>query len=492
MTEAANVSTPSPRVAELEAKRALVRDLLSGTEGMIAAGKRRLPQHPAESDGSYRVRLEGNTLTNFLAQAIEKANSRIFAKEITLTDIPSEIEPLLENIDLQGRDLNSFAMDVLQQAFADGVSYILVDKPLALDVKTKADEAASGIRPYAVHVQACCLLEVMAEMIAGVQTITRVRIKECSQVPNGEWGYVEQDRIRVLIRDAATGAIGFQLWEEQQKQDARGQTYTEWVKVDEGATGMKRIALVAVYTKRVGFMEGLPPFQATAELNLDHWRVKSEQKAALTMNCFEMLAATGVPDGWTAVVGPSKVQIATDPEAKFYYLSPSGAGVTLSAEYLKTIESQIDTASASLRVENGGNVTATAAALDSEEGCAGLKAVAEAAGDSLETMLSYFAEMMGLDPEKTGEVDVNSDFGAKKGSDVGLQELGKMRIAGDISRDSYIAELIRRGELAPDFDVAANDEEINQEGPSLASMTAKPAPVVKDPMMVKTPRSEGE
>ena len=464
MSNEATVATPSPRMAELESKRSLCRDLLSGTEGMIAAGERRLPRHPGETVGNYNVRIKGNTLTNFLAQAIDKANSRIFAKEITLTDIPPEIETLLENIDLQGRDLNSFAMDVLWQAFADGISYILVDKPMAEGVKTKADEAAKGIRPYAIHVQACCLLEVMSEMISGVQTITRVRIKECSHVPAGEWGYVEQERIRVLIRDPATGAIGYQLWEESQGQ---GNLAKEWVCIEEGATGMKRIALVPVYTQRVGFMEGLPPFQATAELNLDHWRVKSEQKAALTMNCFEMLAATGVPEDWVATVGPAQVQRSSNDAARFSYLSPTGKGVELAAAYLKDIEAQIDPASASLRVENGGNVTATAAALDSEEGCAGLKAVAESYGDALEMVISFMAEMMGLDPEKTGDVDVNSDFGARKGSDIGLQELGKMRLSGDISRKSYIAELIRRGELDASFDMDVDTEQLGQEGPVL-------------------------
>ena len=82
-------------------------------------------------------------------------------------------------------------------------------------------------------------------------------------------------------------------------------------------------------------------------------------------------------------------------------------------------------------------------------------------------VISFMAEMMGLDPEKTGDVDVNSDFGARKGSDIGLQELGKMRLSGDISRKSYIAELIRRGELDASFDMDVDTEQLGQEGPVL-------------------------
>lgn len=455
------VATPSPRMAELEAKRALCRSLLGGTAAMVAAGKTWLPQHPGESDGNFHVRLTGNTLTHFLEQAVSKATNRIMAKEIGLTDIPPEIELLLEDIDLQGRDLNAFSMDVLKSAFADGVTYILCDKPNAAEVKTVADEKAAGIRPYAIHVQSCCLLEPMSEIINGIRTLTRVRIMECTMVPDGKWGYTEKEHVRVLIRQP-NGLITYEIHEEQERQGTIGK---EWVVIEEGATAMKRIALVPVYTNRVGYMEGLPPFQATAELNLEHWRSKSEQLHALSWGRFAMVKATGVSDEWVPNIGPSIVLRSSDPDADFGLVECTGAGLDQGWKHLEGITAQIDTASANLRVENGGRVSATAAALDSEEGCAGLKAVAESFGDSLELMLSYFAEMMGLDSANTGDVEVNSDMGSRHGSDTGMQELGKMRAMGDISRASYIKSMIWRNELQPDFDIDANNEEIGMEGP---------------------------
>lgn len=471
----ADVSTPSPRMAELEGKRQLCRALLSGTEGMVAAGKTWLPQHPGESDGNFRVRLTSNTLTNFLEQAISKANGRIFAKGIKTKDIPPAIEPLLENIDLQGRNLDSFAMDVFKSAWADGISYILIDEQIpAIPINTAADRVAAKIRPYAVHITAGCILEIMSEMIDGVQTIARVRIKECNHVPDGEWGYVEQTRVRVLMRRVGENGkptIFCQMWKEEEKQGSAGK---EWVMDgEEVATAMKRIALVPIYTNRVGYMEGEPPFQATAELNLDHWRVKSEQKNALTMNCFEMLSATGVDEDWVAKVGPAQVQRASNPDAKFAYLSPTGKGVELAGQYLKDIEAQIESAGASLRVENAGNVSATAAALDSEEGIAAIKAIAEAGGDALELAVGYMAELMALPLDVTGDIELSVGGGARKGTDAGLQELGKARLSGDISRKAYLTELIRRDELSENFDMDENEDELTQDGPSLATLSAR-------------------
>ena len=141
--------------------------------------------------------------------------------------------------------------------------------------------------------------------------------------------------------------------------------YSDWKMCDEGMTSFKSIYLVPFYTNRTGFMRGEPPFQNIAESNLEHWQTKSEYKHALSMQCFGMLTATGVSEESTIEVGPAKVLRSSSPEAKFGYAETTGTGVTLSADALKAIESRIETAGVNLRVENAGNVAATAAAIDS-------------------------------------------------------------------------------------------------------------------------------
>lgn len=453
------VATPAPVFEDAENQRKLSRILLGGTGSMIANRKTLvngvciLPQHPGESDGNYKVRDEGNTLDQFYGDAINKAKNRIMSKPIALKDTPPELEALLEDIDLQGRDLNSFAIDVLNNAFADGIAYVLVDKPQAKGVKTVADAKAAGIRPYALIIPSCCMLDVQSELQGGKRVITLMRFMECIQVKDGQWGYKEEDQVRVLARQP-NGAITFEVWKE--REDATTKV-KEWYKDEEGQTGMDRIALVPVYTNRTGWMLGTPPFHATAELNLDHWRVKSEQKNALTMNCFEMLAATGVDEKWSPEIGPAKVQRSENEQAKFYYLSPTGSGVTLAASYLEGIEKRINSASATLRVENAGKVTATASALDSEEGTAGLKAVAEAAGDAFELIFAHFLALMGLDESKPGDVDFNTDFGARHGTDTGLQELSKARDRGDLSAEEWVMVMQWRGELDPDMEIKGGE-----------------------------------
>lgn len=461
----ADVSTPSPRVAYLESERQLCRTLMGGTFAMREAGKTYLPQHPAESDGVYKTRLQKTFLDNFVDLAIQKANGKLFAKPIALENVPTETESLIENIDRQGRALDPFIMDVAKTAFTDGISFVMADMPRTDGVVTLADEKALGVRPYAIHIKPQDIIETVSEMINGVETLTRVRIRETVSAPDG-WQYVTIEQIRVWYNEG--GVVRWELWREDDKKK-------QWNKVEEGATTFKGIYLVPFYTNRVGFMEGLPPFQNIAESNLEHWQWKSEHAHALSMCCFGMYTAAGVPDDFKMEVGPAKCQVSNNPDTKFGVLETTGTGVTLAADTLKAIESRIETAGVNLRVENAGQVTATAAAIDSEDTTAGLKAVAIGFSDSIELLFQYFAEMMGQDKANAGEASVNTDFGAAKGTQTGLQELSKGRALGDLSRKGWIEQLKWRGEIDPDFDIDQNDEELQDEGPAMGTITTEGA-----------------
>lgn len=461
MDKKPTVATPSPRVAYLEQKRAMVRAIMGGKEE-LRRHKEYIPQHPAESDGVYKQRVAKAWLDNFVALQIEKATGKLFSKEIKVSDVPPEIETLIENIDRQGRALNPFIHDVAAQAFEDGISFMLVDMPKRQKgAVTLADEKALGLRPYAIHIKPCDIIETLSEMIGGVETLTRVRIMEHVSVPVEEWGYSEIDQVRVWIREE-TGV----RWELYQQSGEK----KEWVVVEKGATTFKAIYLIPFYTNRVGFCEGEPPFQNTAESTIEHFNWKSEHAHALSMCCFGMLTATGVNDEDQLAVGPAKLLRSSNKDAKFAYTETTGVGVTLAAETLKAIESRIETTGVNLRVENAGQVTATAAAIDSDETNAGLKAVANGFSDSIEQMFQAFAEILGVGPEAAGEAEVNDDFGSRKGTDAGLVELGKARALGDISRQKYIESLRWRGELPEDFDIDANEEELSAEEPPLGTI----------------------
>lgn len=471
MNDKPTVETRSPAIAELEHKRTLIRAIMQGSEAL--RNKTYLLQYQGESDTDYKVRCKRSYLDNFVDLAINKATSKIFAKEIKTENLPAETEKLLENIDRQGRALDPFMMDVANMAFQDGISYVMADMPRTDGVVTLADEKALGVRPYAIHIKPCCVLEILTEMIDGVETITRLRVMECLQQPiDGEWGYTEIQQVRVWHRSVVQNDKGENTvlihWETFRETETAGKK--EWTQFDKGATTFKRIYLVPFYTNRTGFMLGAPPFQNIAESTLEHFQLKSDYQAALEMCNFGMYWATGVPDEFAMKVGPRQSLVSSSPEAKFGVMETTGAAVTLSLEAIKAVESRVESAGVNLRVENAGNVTATAAAIDSEDTDAGLKAIAEGFGDSCELLFQYFAEMTNGDTANAGECDFNTDFGKAKGTPQGLTSLDKARALGDISKEAYLHELVRRGELDEAFDVKADIELSDSEGPTLGSI----------------------
>lgn len=462
----ATVATPSPRMAALKEKRHLVNDLMGGTFAMRKAGERWLPKHPAESPGVYRTRLEKTFLDNFLELAISKAAGKIFKKQIEVEDVPPQVEDLLPDIDLQGSGLDPFAQEVGKKSLAAGISYVLVDVPPSNGARTAAEERAAGIRPYLVHIDPDSVLEILSERVGGKETLRRVRLMECLTEPDGDWGYTEVKQIRVL--EMREGVMCYDVYREQDT--AKGK---EWMMQDElsGVTTFPAIFLVPFYSNRTGFMEGEPGFQNIAESTLEHWQVKSEYMHALTMSCFCMYTAAGVPEGFNFEVGPTKTLASTDPDAKFGVIETTGKGVTLAAEALKAIEARIETAGVNLRVENAGKVTATAASLDSAETNAGLMAVAQGWSDSWQQVLAHMATILGV--ESKAEVKVCTDFGGLRGTQAGLTEIGKARALGDISRERYWSVMKWRGEVQEDFDTDANDEELASEGPALGEATVR-------------------
>ena len=458
------VADAAPSVAELEQKRQLIRAIMQGSAAM--RNKTYLPKYPAELEADYAARCERTFLDNFVDLAINKSVGKIFAKEIKTDKLPAETEKLLENIDRQGRALDPFMMDVANMAFQDGISYVMADMPRTDGVVTLADEKALGVRPYAIHIKPQSVLEVLSEMINGVDTLTRVRIKECLQQPiPGEWGYSEIEQVRVWIREP-TGLVRWELWREIESVGKK----EEWVKVEEANTTFKSIYLVPFYANRTGFMLGAPPFQNIAESTLEHFQLKSDYQAALEMVCFGMFFGTGVPDEFQMKVGPRQSLTSSSPDAKFGVIETTGAAVTLSLEAIKAVESRIETAGVDLRVENKNGVTATAASIDSEDTNASLKAIAQGFSDSCELLFQYFAEMSGGDVNNAGECSFNDDFGTAKGTPAGLTSLDKARALGDISKEAYLHELIRRGELDESFDVEADIELSNSEMPNLSQI----------------------
>lgn len=433
--------------------------LMKGTREMRKKAQTYLPQHPAESDKAYQNRLNRTVLRNYYKRTVSTLSGKVFAKGLVLEeDVPDNLREWCENIDLAKTHIEIFARTVFEDALAKGISYIYVDYPQIPNAEsaTKEQERQIGARPYAVHVKAENLLSFSSEIIGGVETLTEIRIYEEFIKQMDDFYQQPFQRVRIIRPN------DWELWEAEQSK--------EWMKVAEGINTLGFISLIPIYTRRLGFMEGEPPLEDLAWMNLEHWQIRSDQRTALSTASFPILAATGwaeKQDG-DLVFGPNVALTAQDPSAKFYYVESAGAHLAAGAAELADLEDQMRLFG--LQFERGnksGDVTATEKAIDTAEGVAPLHSWAMNFKDSLETMLMYMHAWIGQPMDKAGSIELNSEYGQNVQDQKELDILQKSRAGGDLTRVSYLNELQRRGVLPDDFDTQLEDEKLAESTVSL-------------------------
>ena len=456
----AEVDTKTGICAFYSEQRVLPRTLMKGTGGMVEAGEEFTPRHPAEDEATYKIRLKGTTLFNAFEDAVKSMSGKVLAKDVVLEDdTPEVIVEYAKNIDGQGRNLTAFTLDAFREAMVDGISFIFVDFPrvqAAVEGEEPflSDQIAQGARPNSILYLADQIIGFKHQNMNGAEVLTEIRIFEQVTEPDGQWGEVTHDQIRVLRPGS------FELWRKL----SDGVTVT-WILFDTGFTSLQYIPIVPVYTNRKGYMVGEPPLKALAELNLEHWISSSEQRKALMFERFAMIVLTGVQSNTEIDVGPDVLIKLQDPECKWGKIESTGKGIEAGRLDLEAIERKMQHVGMTIQVQNGsGDVTATAASIDSEEANAALLAAAGALEDSLDAMLQIFADYLSL--PSGGSASVNKAFG-RRPSTASVQDLISLYNSGLLDNETVLNELRVRGDISPDIDVVELLEKIKNSAPNL-------------------------
>jgi hypothetical protein len=449
----------------------MVDALMGGTAALRLKGEAYLPKWPQEDQKSYDYRLKTSTLFNAFERTVTNMAGKPFSEPLQWSKIDAPVEAWFDDIDLCGRNLHVFAQDVFEAAIRYGVTHILVDYPRtrALDgtnqAATLADERKMGARPYAVHIKPSSILGWKSDKVKGVETLTQLRIMETIEKPDGEFGSIMVDQVRVLVPG------GYSIYQENKE-------LKTWVAVEEGATSLDFIPLITLYTKRTGFMTGRPPLFDLAELNIKHWQSSSDQDSILHTARVPILAISGVSDEDKIVVG-AKTALMLPQGATAEYVEHTGAAIDAGRNSLKDLEEQMRAMGAELLIVRTGDETATRAAIDTAQAQCQLSAMAQALEDALDQMLDMMAKWAGM--KEQGDIDVFDDFASitVDAATIGpfVAALVLMVNSGLMSQETAFDEMKRYGVVNPDLTWEAEQERIAQSMPMiLPSAIPKPAP----------------
>ena len=437
----AEVRKTSAAVDAMAGDWQLIEALMGGTKTMREAGKRYLPQWPAEDGPSYDARLATATLFPAYARTISVLSGKPFSKPLTIgEDVPKRFGSWLDDIDLQGRNLHTFAADLCAEALGYGFCGILVDVPPAEGVRTVADEQKAGVRPYFVHVTHNSILGWRAQKVKGGMALTQLRLLENVEEPDGQFGTKLVEQVRVLEPGS---------WKLYRKNILEGGVES-WDLFKEGATTLQIIPFVPVYGKRKDFMIGLAPMVELAHANVEHWQSKSDQQTILHVARVPMLFAKDIGTA-PIVVGSGAFISASSKDADVKYVEHSGKAIEAGRISLLDLEDRMRQTGAELLVIKPGNTTEVQTLADNEQGMCDLQRIVQTLEDALDQALHLMGAWVG--EAETGHVTIYNDFGAATLAEASAQLLFEMKADGSLSHPTLLKEMQRRGILSPDVDV---------------------------------------
>jgi len=435
---------------------AKIQTVLDGTEALRKAGTLYLPQHKYESNDGYTERLSKSVLVNLTRLTLQSWVGRPFSIPIKLADVPQEILDLLTDVDLLGSDLQMFARNWFSDGVAKAFSHVYVDFPRTdlTPQRTLQTDREEHIRPYWIHWRPEQLFYASSEMDRGQEVLTEIRVMENVITRDG---FVEAStqQIRRVTLDGQRVEL-FQL------KKLRGRGKVVWAKVDEYTFSLPTIPLVTFYSDREAFMQGTPPLEDLADLNLSHWQGYSDQQACLTVARFPILALSGGSDSEGVLkIGPNRWLYSPDPAAKFYYVEHSGNAIEAGRKDLLDKEARMSEYGAEFLKKRPSATTATARTLDSSEATSPLQDMAMRFATAMNRALALTAQWMDL--KEGGTAQLRTDFGPEDSSPAELTTLQATRKDRDISRVTYLKEIQRRGMLPDDFDQEADAELLEEE-----------------------------
>lgn len=495
----ATKTTPDTTSSDYEAMLPFwdkVETILSGADAIREAGETYLPSFPNEPDADYGYRRDNAKFTNIYKDIVDNLASKPFAEEVGLDEAAGErFRALAEDIDGRGNNLHVFAESV----FAGGVNYaidwIFVDytkarrradgRPLSI-----AEERSQGLRPYWVHVPAKRMLAVYTDTVNGKEVFVHARMQE-NIVRRDGFGEVCIERVRVLNRDPVFEVLQdgmmtdqvvgyapatYEVWE---KKATGRRTGSQWQIVESGAVTIGEIALVPFITgrRKGGSWQFVPPMQAVADLQIEHYQAETALKHIKELTAFPMLAGNGVEpqrdSGGTispVPVGPQAVLYAppimgdtSATHGEWTFIEPTAESLKFLASEVEVIEKQMRELGRQPLTATAG-ITVVTAALASQKASSAVQAWALRLKDALEQAFKFTAMWLNI-PSEAPEVTVYTDFALDASDDKGLDALTKARENGDLSRRTYWAELKRRGQLSGDFDPDEEEAALEDEMP---------------------------
>lgn len=413
----------------------MIDALMDGTAAMRLGKCKWLPKWPKEDKDGYDERLRTAVLHPVFKRTVLVNAARPFSRPMTIgDDTPEKIIEWSGDVDLQGSTLAAFSVSLMVQCLSKGLTGVLVDYPKATDIKTKADEANAGTRPYCVHYPANNLLGWKTQKGTSGLELSQLRLLEYVEVESGEYGSMTIEQVRVLTPGK------WEIWRQDPKDK------DQWLLFEQGPTTLSVIPFVFFYGIRKDFGIGSSPLSDLAYQNVEHWQSASDQQTILHVARVPILFAKMFGEKAVLTIGAGSAAMANDEHAELTYVEHTGAAIGAGQTSLEALEDRMRATGAELISLDAGFATATEVSSDGEATKSLLQQIVENFEESAEQMLDLMGLWVGDTTES--EVVIYKDFGIATTSDPST--LSAAVGAGSMSKQTHFEELKRRDVVSAD------------------------------------------
>jgi len=464
-------SIPDPWVSAMQENADLPSSLMGGTKAMQQAREKWLPKNPNEFKDDYEYRLKTTRLRNYFKRTVQNTAGKLFSKPFQVEGGLPVMTEISYDVDRAGTDIQAFAKNLVISALGTcGMALFLVDRD-ASRATTAADDQQRKTAPFWVQIPIENLIALRHQVVDGEKVITQLRYYREIEKRVDEFETEVVKQIRYVTRDE------WRVYEWLEVFAVGGKSYRPkrwaWQVVSQGENTLGEVALVPVYLGQTGYFQSENPLGDLADMNLEHYQIRSEQRRSLQVNSFPMLVALNYDgDLNDIVVGPNSItgikggEGSKSADLKFVesngrHLDAGRNEVNDTVDQMRAFGAQFDKPG-----EVGTVESASGRMIDAQEATTVLQLWALSLKDSVEVGLYYTGKWLGNDGsmEKVGKVNMSLDF-TRVLSEAGLKMILEARKLGDLSRKQFL-EIYRQNSLVgEDFNYKDNDEELDDEKP---------------------------
>ena len=498
--------TTNKNVGEFSAKRKamepawrMLRTLRSGTPAMREARDEFLPMDFAERSNPQRY--EERLRRSFLFEGYDNAVKRIagtpFQKAIQVSELEGQLSLLEDNSDLQGTSLTVFGSRLMEDEADRGMAIVLVDRTSMPETVTEpdgterratlADEDQAGVRPYFARIAPDNFLDGQTEVIDGGEVVTELRVRSVAWERQADYSEIQVETVMVYKPDAV------EVWTKELQTTSASQAERQRVSKAQNAGHVLvdtkdpkwpngRIPVVVIYADdKVGPFEAEPPMEGLAWLNVQHWQSSSAQNWKLHYERCNILKAKGLDrekvdelNSGGMKLGAGAICASTSADFDLAWVEATGTALEGGRKDLEAIESRMERMGMEPLVTTSGPRTATGEMSADVKQQAPAQKWAEALEWGLFQAYKFAAAWMGETLPEDFKLAIWRDFAISRRAAQDLTTLDAARTRKDVSHETYLREIQKRGVIGDDVDIEEEMQRTDDEAESLAEMMPPP------------------